>query len=266
MFMHKGQSNRGVKVHYSDIRSLLCFEPFSDMLGFLIRKHNYNEDEKSIAFLNTIDSISWCDTLDKLKHYIDILLLSDDFISDVRKLIPNQYAKHFTHKYDLIVFQRKYITRIRKQFRTLSKTHQELLLKFHEDTCRTLKSKHRKYNVAMQRYITNHKKETKQKLDDVVTLANALLIWGSHVKDLYTIARMLSYLDSSNNLISYDGAAHSKTYSHFFVKYMKAKLLHKVRNYKTMNLFNHTITWAKNKDFRCVTLPITIVKEVFDAK
>ncbi len=102
------------------------------------------------------------------------------------------------------------------------------------------------------------------KIAHLDTLANALLKWGSHVKDLYTIARMLFYLDKSNNIISYDGAAHSKTYALFFKRYMKATLLHREQNYKTINMFNYTITWTKNTGLRCVQLPTKVIHEVFD--
>jgi hypothetical protein len=272
MFAHKGKAIEGVKIHYSDIRTLFAFAPFQHMYWYLVYKYGHKENEKTIAHLNSLAVISWCDTLDKLKQFIDLMLLSDDYIFDVSNLIPKKVLKHFTHKYDMMIYQRKYITRLRKQCLSLTKEHQQLLVRFHEDTCKALKQKHKQYDIAMKELIHHYTElpqsreapQKEPKLADVNTVAFALLIWGSHVKDLYTLARMLHYLDKSNNIISYDGAAHSKTYALFFKKYMKGKLLHKEHNYKHINMFNLKISLFKGKEFRCVHLPKKVVKEVFD--
>lgn len=268
MFYHKGVTKKNIKVHFSDIRTLSSFISFYYMLWYIISKQRKIKSERQIAFLNTMYTISWCDTVDKLKQFIDIMLLSNDYIADVSNLIPKNVLKHFTQKHDLMVYQRKYITRLRKQFLSLTKEHQQLLVRFHEDTCKALKQQHRKYDAAMKQIVHHYaelpKSQKEPGMTDLHTLANALLKWGSHVKDLYTLARMLFYLDKSNNIISYDGAAHSKTYALFFKKYMKAKLLHREQNYKTINMFNYTIIWAKNTGFRCVELPKKVIEEVFD--
>jgi hypothetical protein len=239
------------------------------MFWYIILKYNDKKNENTISHLNSFTAISWCDTLDKLKQFIDLMLLSDDYIFDVSSLIPKEVLKHFTHKYDLMIYQRKYITRLRKQFLSLTKEHQQLLVRFHEDRCKILKQAHRHYDIAIKELI-NHYTELSQsreapqkepKLSNVDTFAYALLIWGSHVKDLYTIARML--LDKSNNIISYDGAAHSKTYAMFFKTYMKAKVVYKENHFKQETLLQK-LKIKPVPQLRCVQLPTNVIHEVFD--
>jgi hypothetical protein len=271
MFAHKGKAIKCVKVHYSDIRSLLAFVPFHDMLWYIIFKYNYKKNEKTIACLNSFGVISWCDTLDKLKQFIDLMLLSDDYIFDASKLIPKEFLKHFTHKYDLMIYQRKYITRLRTQFLSLTKEHQLLLVRFHEDRCKIMKQTHRDYDIAIKELIYYYSKlphsrkapQKEPKLSNLNTFAYALLKWGSHVKDLYTIARMLVYLDKLNNIISYDGAAHSKTYVTFFKTYMKAKVVYKENHYKQETLLQK-LKIKPVPQLRCVQLPTNVIHEVFD--
>jgi hypothetical protein len=272
MFAHKGKSTKGVKVHYSDIRSLVSFAPFINVLDYLLFEYNNASiNERITVFPNLLTEISWCDTLDKLKQFIDLMLLSDDYIFDVSKLIPKEFVKHFTYKYDLMTNKRKYITRLRKQFLSLTKEHQQLLVRFHEDTCNKLKQKHRQYDIAMKEMVIHYAElpqsrkalQKEPKVAHLNTLAHALLKWGSHVKDIYTIARMLFYLDKSNNIISYDGAAHSKTYATFFKTYMKAKVVHKENHYRK-TIFSSTPKFTNGNQFRCVKLPKSIIQEVFD--
>jgi hypothetical protein len=259
MHNHKGKSQGGVRVHYSDIRALMCFSPFDDLLYYMVRKYNYQDNEKDIAQFNTLNDISWCRTLDILKQFIDIMLTSDNYIEDVKHLIPHNVRHNFIYKNDLIVSKRKYVTRLKIQFQNLTKEQQILVLKFHEDKCKELKKKHSQYNVAMKHY--NEKKQ----LSAVgsVALFNALLLWGSHLKDLYTIARMLYYFDRTDNIISYDGASHSKVYASFFKEYINAKVIHKENHYRK-TMFSMKPKMTNGNEFRCVKLSKNVIQDVFN--
>lgn len=270
MFAHKGKAINGVKVHYSDIRSLVSFAPFIHMLRYLLFEYNNDMNERTIIFLHLFTEIAWCYTLDKLKQFIDLMLLSDDYIFDVSSLVPKEVLKHFTHKYDLMMHQRKYITRLRKQFISLTKEHQQLLVRFHEDRCKILKNHHKQYDVAIKELLHHYAElpsrkamQREPKVEHLDILANALLKWGSHVKDLYTIARMLFYLDKSSNIISYDGAAHSRTYAMFFKTYMKAKVVYKENHFQQKTLLQK-LKFTSVPLLRCVQLPTKVIHEVFD--
>ncbi len=257
MHKHKGKFIDDIKVHYSDLRSLVNYEPFDNAMWYMMSRLQ-NEPAKEMH--NPIPMISWCDTLQKLKLFIDAMLQSDDYIESVKSLIDKDNVNHFTHRFELTRVNRKYITRLRKQVLTLKPEYQDILFAFHNDTCAKLLKKHKRYDKAMSSFL---QKGTFTKLD-MYAISYALLKWGSHVKDLYTIARMLFYLDRTNNIISYDGSAHSKTYASFFKTYMHAKLIHKVRNYTAINWLDFKVIWAKGKGFRCVKLPKKVVREVFN--
>lgn len=58
--------------------------------------------------------------------------------------------------------------------------------------------------------------------NDALDLLVILLSWNSHMKDMYTLARVLYYVVHGNdNIISYDGNQHTLRYVEFFKKYMR---------------------------------------------
>ena len=76
-----------------------------------------------------------------------------------------------------------------------------------------LHQKTKLYDKAMNNYILKNGTITQQ---DKYRIFYGLLEWGTHLKDLYTLARILYFFDKTDTIISYDGAAHSKTYAYFF--------------------------------------------------
>lgn len=264
MHTHSGKPKNGIRVHYSDIRSLINFSPFDDYLTYCLLKNVYGKNDADIQHLNTLPIISWSKTIHQLNQFIDIMLMSDDYISDVSEIIPSEHRKHFTYKYDLMTHKRKYVTRLRHQVLKLKPNHQQLIFTFHKDQCKQLIKQHIVYDVVMSNYII--KGEITPKYENAI--AFTLLKWGSHVKDLYTLARMLYYIDKSNHILSYDGAVHSDTYARFFRKYMKAKTLHKENHSKTNHAKNISLIQllkpTKQTELRCVQLPLKVVNEVFD--
>jgi hypothetical protein len=263
MHKHMGKSKNGIKMHYSDIRTLLCFQPFWRTLSFLAHNLFKNITDTQTEHKNyMMQHISWCNTTHKLKQYIDVMLLSDDFITDARSIIPAESQQYFINKADLMFLQRKYVTRLRKQFNDLQPKYKHLLLAFHEDMCAKYHKKTKMYDIAMSNFIV---KKGKLSRVDKYRIFHGLLEWGCHVKDLYTLARMMYYFDKTNNLISYDGAAHSKVYAYFFSTYMHAQLQHKESHFKDITLatFNFSVP-SKVIGLRCVKLPKKVVEEVFD--
>jgi hypothetical protein len=76
---------------------------------------------------------------------------------------------------------------------------------------------------------------------------------------------MLYYFDKTDNIVSYDGAAHSKIYADFFQTYMDAQLQHKESHFSELTLSNISIPFpSKLIGLRCVKLPKKVVKDVFD--
>lgn len=256
MHTHKGKPQNGVKVHYSDIRSLLNFSPFDDLTKYILLRFVYGEKDEDVIHLDTFNIIKWCETLSHLKAFIDIMLKSDNYMKDISTLIPIRFRSYFTNKLDLMIHQRKYVTRLRKQMLKLPDSQQKLLLEFHEDRCKQLMKENNAYNVfmSMSRKIT---------YNDIVGFGYALLDWGSHVKDLYTLARMLFYVNKTDNIVSYDGAFHTKTYADFFKKYMNASLTYK-DNHITQKTRAGYLKSKTHVEYRCVKLPQDIVHSVFD--
>ncbi len=256
MHTHKGKPIKGVKVHYSDIRSLLNFTPFHNLMKYILLRFVHGKKDEDIIHLDTFNMITWCETSLVLKGFIDIMLKSDDYIKDIATLIPIRFRSYFTNRYDLMLHQRKYVTRLKKQMLKLPDSHQRLLLEFHEDRCNKLMEEHKAYDVFM----TMSKKIT---YNDIVGFGYALLDWGCHIKDLYTLARMLFYINKSDNIVSYDGAFHTKVYADFFKKYMKASLTYKKNNINQKTRAGY-LKSKRHIEYRCVTLPKQIVYNVFD--
>ena len=99
--------------------------------------------------------------------------------------------------------------------------------------------------------------------ENASAIAFALLKWGSHVKDLYTLARMIYYVDKTDNILSYDGVLHSETYADFFKNYMKAKVIYK-ENHVAKNTLYNLFKENNKQQLRCVHLPLSTVKDVFN--
>ncbi len=256
MHNHSGKVLHNVRVHYTDIRSLQTFKPFTDTLIALLNYLHYNADKETV--INMLTAISWCNTVQTLKTFLDSMLKSDDYIMSATNMIPHQYVKHFTHKYDLMKHNRLYVTRLRKQLLQLKPQHQLNILTFHNDQCIKLMKKYKKYDKVMQHFIQTNALSA----SDVDVIALTLLKWGSHLKDLYTIARMLHYFDKSKNIVSYDGVWHSKVYASFFKQFMSARIIYKETHIKENALFGG-ITVTNDKKFRCVKLPKTVFESVF---
>jgi hypothetical protein len=271
MHNHKGKSKNNIKVHYSDIRSLICFQPFWLSRNYLTLDLYKGADDKQVATMNFfLQHISWCNTTQKIKQYIDIMLLSNDFIADVRAIIPKESQSLFVNKNDLMLLRvasrsfakRKYVTRLTKQFNDLQPKYKDILLTFHEDMCVKLHQKTKSYDKAMSNYKLKNGTITRQ---DKYQMFYGLLEWGSHLKDLYTLARMLYYFDKTKNIISYDGAAHSKTYAYFFSTYMNAHVQHKESHFKEISIASlNLLIPTQLVGLRCVKLPKNTVEEVFD--
>lgn len=271
MHNHMGKSKNSIKVHYSDIRTLICFQPFWIAMFLLIDSIFKTADDKQIATMNFfLQNISWCNTTAKLKQYIDIILLSNDFASDAQAIIPAESQSLFVNNADLMLSRatsrsfakRKHVTRIKKQLTDLQPKYKKLLLTFHEDMCVKLHQKTKPYDKAMNNYILKNEKISRL---DKYRIIYGLLQWGSHLKDLYTLARMLYYFDKTKNIISYDGAAHSKTYAYFFSTYMNAQVHHKESHFKEISIASlHYPIPTQLVGLRCVKLPKHIIHEVFD--
>lgn len=261
MHTHKGKPTNGVKVHYSDIRSLDNFSPFDDLTEYIGFRFVNGEKHEDIQHLDTFYLITWCESSSILKVFIDIMLKSDDYIKDVSTIIPIRIRKHFTYKYDLMLHQRKYVTRLRKQMLKLQDSHQRLLLEFHEDRCNQLMKQHKAFDVLMTKFHLNQKITD----NDAIRFGYALLDWGSHLKDLYTLARILYYVDKSDNIVSYDGAFHTKVYADFFHKYMKASLIYK-DNHITQRTRAGYLKSKRHVEYRCVKLPLEIAHSIFDTQ
>lgn len=59
--------------------------------------------------------------------------------------------------------------------------------------------------------------------EDALDIFYTLLLWTSHLKDIYTLSRILFYKRNKDAkiVITYDGASHTMTYKRFFTEYVE---------------------------------------------
>jgi hypothetical protein len=250
MYEHT-RKEHNIRTHYTDIRTDMNLKTLVDIMMtmydlFIGNKENKKEHSVNIDFFNHFK------TTKNIKEFIDLLILSDDYRTSLEKCINEPLFRKILHVESLTAspeVQKKKIHRVRKQILKLTQEYKKALLRFHNDRCKELMQETNDFNITTKKI----KIQTTISREDALIVFHTLLLWLSHVKDIYTLARILYYLDKTNTIISYDGGMHSMIYKRFFTDYIKGtKLLYEV------NKLN-----AKRVS-RCVTLPYQYIKTIID--
>jgi hypothetical protein len=224
-----------LRVHYTDVRTSTDLIFFMNMIFLLIETLTDTPVEKN-RFVKLYANFP---TVQSLKQYSDMMLLSNSFEKDIA-----QKLKRFEINVNDVAFyhNNKSVHRIRKQLLKLSNILQNKIIKYHNDVCDEFIHKYSKYDKA----VSNIKKDNNNKYIhyDELFVLETLLAWTSHLKDVYTLSRMLYYIiKGHHNIVSYDGYAHTKRYVKFFKNYID----------DTEHVYTKSVINAKKKTY--LTIP-----------
>lgn len=232
MYLHKRKNDKS-RVHFTDIRQGTDLEFFMDTADSLIESLIKNEEQIKIDKLKNLFSIF--PTMSKIVQYINLVVLSNDIKNKSETLLPDfdnldmvTNLPNTNHK----------VHRIRKQILKLDKSLQYLLIKYHKDKCKNISNQAVIYNRIIKNAI-KHNYVLNQR--DALDLLVIMMSWNNHMKDMYTLARMLYYIFNGNdNIISYDGNQHTLNYVEFFERYM---------NKDTKLIYYQSLLDIKNKKY-----------------
>jgi hypothetical protein len=258
MHSHNRQIHNNIRAHFSDIRSEKNLAIFYNTLSYYILKLNKGYKHEQIQNLNMLSYMTWCDSNTKFKKCIDVMLFSDDYIKDMSFVIPQEYNHYFTDKTQLKTLKGKKVTRLRKEFSEIPETYQKLIVQFHNDIIPKLLKKTKQFDKVM---LKSTKGIHLLSNTDANVIILTLMSFLSYIKDVYTITRMLRYINRTNTIVSYDGASHSQTYAYFFKKYMNCITVHKEDPIHSPLSIGIPMKLGK---FRCVSLPKHLIDEVID--
>jgi hypothetical protein len=132
--------------------------------------------------------------------------------------------------------------KIYKQIQKLPKQEQLAIKMFDKDVTRKLLKITKIYDQSHEKLFNG-----KWDINDLLNIISNLILWLSHAKDIYTIARMLHYMKQSKLIMSYDGDYHKRQHELFFTQYLPG---------------GQTIYTYQSKK-RCVTIPRNEAKTVF---
>lgn len=220
MYKHN-RKNNDFRVHFTDIRMGSDLKLFMNIVDSLIQ--NIIKGNLQVEINDVLSLATYFPSISKLVKYINLVVLSNNFKEDSYKLFPS-FDNH-----DMITEDSQgmhIVHRIRKQILKLDTYMQKQLLKYHKDKCKLLLNNTKIYdkvikNAKQHNYILNQ--------HDAIDLLITLTSWTTHLKDMYTLARILYYIiHGNNNIVSYDGNQHTLNYVEFFEKYMDKtiELLH----------------------------------------
>lgn len=211
MYFH-GQQRKKHRVHFTDIRKEKSIRPLTHIIDSIDEILFGQWQIKDYSFVETLKQYT---TIKKLHTFV------------------NHVLNDSNHK-------------IFKQLNKLPRIQQQVIHRFHRDMCKQLMKTTKEYDKShYQLYHVN--KNAVDYMGDLAVIHRCLLLWLSHLKDIYTLARMLHFMKKSNIIMSYDGDYHTQLYNYFFVNYL-----------------HHTLhIWSFNKGKRCVEIPSAILQQIF---
>ena len=242
MYHHKQQYN-GRRVHYVDVRNDNTLYGFLMILLSLILKSESNPLHNKVKA--PFELLQRFSKTQDFKDFANILVESDDFNKAILKKFGKTWSQYFIGKDNLTNIPGSHlrtINRIRKQILKLSVSNRDALLKFHKDRCKEIVITTKVYNDIND----NSKYSTDEK---EFIIFDTILLWMSHIMDMYTLARMLHYMNNnyeSHSVVVYAGAHHTENYSTFFSRYLHAT----------------AIEYQSYDNKRCVTLPAFFTQKV----
>jgi hypothetical protein len=189
--------------------------------------------------------IQYFSTTQKIYQYINCIVHSNNFLVDILKIFPKFSHHDVVTKAPKEQFQ---VHRVRKQILKLNVNLQEKVLHYHATKCREIINSTKVFNKTMKRMKDTHQMYK----NDTIDILTTLISWTTHVKDMYTLSRMLYYISQgSQNIVSYDGNQHTLNYVEFFNNHAQDI---------AVPLYNQSI--IENKRKHNITIPNTVVKQV----
>jgi hypothetical protein len=197
-------------------------------------------------------------TTSRLKRFVDVVVREDDYVDAIRRMFhDSDLGDSFIHEdslsYNPLNSEHKLprVHRIRKQVLKLNSKDVKSIMRFHKHRCGEIQKETMDYdkcirNILKIGHVDVHK-------EDALEIFYALLLWTSHLKDIYTLSRMLFYIRNkgAKTVVAYDGASHTMTYKRFFIEF--------VDNVMLIHEDNH-IDDDNKRTRRCVSLPKTFVE------
>lgn len=249
MYKHVGQGD-GRRVHYTEIRTDDNFNAImhlQQMMFMLAFEKGAKLSEIDLLLLGNLSSIK------KIARFINIVVKSNDYENDVSNLFSKTVAsqliniKSLTHRPNDITHRLPKIHKVRKQLLKLTSGYRKAIMRFHKERCSELLHETSDYDNS----VANIMKMKRIDAEDALYILHGLLLWFSHLKDMYTLCRVLYYIDKTGTVVTYDGADHTQTYKRFFTNYLEdTKLIHQ-----------HNMS-KKKKALRCVSLPYKYVQHI----
>lgn len=233
------------RVHYTDIRSvnsyLMLFLSIQAILASRIEQYKNIFDQHPVQVIT-----QYFPTLKVFNKFADTIVKSNNYKRDMHKLLKDDSVFAGSNVLASASGQtERKIHRIRKQLLKLTSKDRNKLMAYHRETIHELYKEFKDtYNDIMKKIKTG-----KALQNDTTEIASILLMYVSHLMDMYALARMMYYIRNTNSqtFISYAGAAHTLNYTRFFYDFWQneAKLVH----YKDLQLY-------KNGHVkRCVSIP-----------
>ena len=233
------------KVHYTDIRSKESFLELSLSVQSILY-FRINEYKKLFGKHPTEVILQYFPTLKTFNEFTDIIMKSDNYKKDMKQLLQDERLFAGSNVLASAPGDTKQkIHRIRKQLLKLSSTDYNKLISYHRETMREY---YKEYKSKYDNIIKKIKVE-KASQEDIQEIALIVLLYISHIMDMYALGRMIYYIRNtkSKTFISYTGAAHAANYAIFFYYFWnkEASLIH-----------NEYAKEYKNGNFRrCVSIP-----------
>jgi hypothetical protein len=207
MYFH-GKNNKKNRVHFTDIRTEKTIRPLTTVINQLMAVLFENEELDDLSFIETLKEYK---SVRKIKAFVDVVVNDDN------------------HK-------------IGKQISKLSRSDHRLIKRYHKDACQSLLVNTKEYDYGHHQLFHEDKDDYTR---DMLIVFENLLLWLSYLKDIYTISRMLYYLQKTNLVMSYDGDYHTQVYANFFRSYYP----------------NTKEVWSFRSKKRCVDVPVAIARE-----
>jgi hypothetical protein len=249
MYKHSNKTNKQTKgpirVHYTDIRTEPNLRDLFKIIMGIYLKHL--DGDSAINYDLSLLSKHF-KTTQRFKKLLDAMVLSDDYQKSIHTLLKKDsiYATSFvSYKYS-----NKSVHKIRKQvLKIQDHTTRKCLLKFHKDQCNRIIKRHQEYNEVIERLRRNSQLTE----EDESVIFDTLIATFTHIADMYTLARMLSYIEKSEAkvFVSYAGAMHTLHYMMFFMAYLDGSTM---IHYQKKN--------ATSRTKRCVSLPKDYVNSI----